>query len=303
MPPDPSTQLPPLATSLVAGQLPPPQPLPQVPNGVPQLPPQQQDQVYKIDPQVLDRKAKIRIDGSSRMITKDILSQVVQFLAPFIGNGPFLSQLMQAGQTIDFPVFFKMLQDATGTQRQYPIIRPLNPQEEQRMQQPPPQARAQLMKAQADGQNRKDIMQMKLQGERERMQGEQRLRELEIQEQSARHLISEIMAEKQALMDSQGNAPAKQAEAKVKLMLGQQELKQKAQEHQMDLQHQSRQHAMDMRQQVHQNILDTQSANMHHQAEMSKVQQIMAQGAAKAAAARMQPKKPQGQNQRANTNE
>src|SRR5215469_2570825 len=92
-PGDPLQQLPPLAASLVQGQLPPPQPLPQT--GAPSQP-SQTSNVYKIDPKVFERKAKIRVDGSSRMITKDILAQNIQFLTPLLGNGPFISNLMQA---------------------------------------------------------------------------------------------------------------------------------------------------------------------------------------------------------------
>src|SRR5438552_191593 len=72
---------------------------PLAPGQLPQLQPpppygdDQQQEVYEIDPQVLERPVRIRIDGASRMLTKDILSQVVPFLSQFILNGPLLQQL------------------------------------------------------------------------------------------------------------------------------------------------------------------------------------------------------------------
>lgn len=302
---DPSTQLPPLANSLVAGQTPPPQSLPQQPA----QPSPQQSASYRIDPKVLDRPVKIRIDGSSRMLTKDILSQVVQFYLPIIGNGPFLQQLMMSGQTIDFPKFFEMVQEATGTKRLYPIVRPLNQQEEQRLGQPPPQVRAQMQMKQQEGQTRKDIMQMKVEADKEKTASAERTKMHQISEESARHIIEQILNEggpMAKMMEARLKAQQGQQQMHLKMAQGRQEMQQKHVEHLMDMQHQARQHAadlqmqrnqmgLDMLQQRNQMGMDAQRAHLDNQMAqangMAKMQQILSTGKAKKDAAEMQPKK------------
>ncbi len=309
--PGPSQQLPPLAQSLVAGTLPPPQALPAMGQG--QDP---QSSIYTVDPEVFDRPVRINIDGSSRMITRDILSQTVQFIAPFIGNGPFMQQLQASGYTVDFPTFFKMLQDATGTKRMYHWIRPLNPQEQQRLDAPPPQVVAAQQKSQLDSQTRLQIMDMKVKADTANSDKQAQLKELEIQEASARHILTTIQAERQALQQGQGDAQKAALDAKIKAQQAQQDLTHKAQAHQLDMsaqqqklgldfQAQRAQHALDLRQQFQQHLMDTsQQSSQHgldmqhaqhdhalkHAIEIAKAKQVLSMGAAKAKAARMMPK-------------
>lgn len=301
----PLTQLPPLANPFVqAGPPQPPQPLPQTPP--PPTLQESEPEVYKIDPLVLDRRVKIRVDGASRMVTKDLLAQTVQSWLPIIGNGPFMQGLMSSGQTFDWPVFFKMAQDATGTGKLYPFIRPMNQQEEQRSQQPPPQVRAQMQKTQADGQVRTQLSQDKLQAERERIQSDAQIKHEQISEESARHILK-------LLMESQNNgAEAKQAESQAKVQGMQQEgqlkLQHLHQEHQLKMQQAQQKGSIDtqlamqkgavdthlghqkLAMQSQQNQMDMQSAQAKHHADLAKAKSILAQGKAKAESAKMQPK-------------
>ncbi len=88
----------------------------------------------------MKKPVKFRIKASSRMLTQAKLSGIVPFMAQYLMNGPFVSQLAKAGQTVDFTEFANMLQDATGTRSAYKLFRPLNQQEQSMMGKPGPDA-------------------------------------------------------------------------------------------------------------------------------------------------------------------
>lgn len=108
--------------------------------------------------------------ASSKMLTREKLSQIVPFLAQFMLNGNFVQGIQGVGQTVDFEVFSQMLQDATGTGAAYKLIRPMNEQEVKAKQTPPPQAMMEAQKAQAEHQVRLQIMDKKVQGELQKEQ-------------------------------------------------------------------------------------------------------------------------------------
>lgn len=81
---------------------------------------------------------KFRVLASSQLMTREKLMMILPTLVQFVIQGPLLGQLQQSGRTVDFDVFFRLVMDATGIGRQYTLIRPMNEQEQQAMQQPSP---------------------------------------------------------------------------------------------------------------------------------------------------------------------
>lgn len=123
------------------------------------------DGVYQINGEVFYKPVSFRMDAASRMVTRDRLMQIVPFLSQYVLQGPLVQQLHQIGNTIDFEVFFNMIQDAAGTGQLYHLMRPMNQQEQQALNQPPPQVVAQQQQAQTDQQTRLQIMDKKVQGQ------------------------------------------------------------------------------------------------------------------------------------------
>jgi hypothetical protein len=128
------------------------------------------DQYYQVNGGVFRHKMNFRMNAASRMMTKDTLQQIFPFLMQNLTAGPFIQQLNATGQTVDWGVLSQMLQDATGTARQYPIFRPMSPEEQEAMNQPPPDVIAKQQETQSELETRKELMQMKVQGELEKAQ-------------------------------------------------------------------------------------------------------------------------------------
>ena len=97
---------------------------------------------------------KFRILASSQLMTREKLMMILPTLVQFVIQGPLLGQLQQTGRTIDFDVFFRLVMDATGIGRQYTLIRPMNEQEQQAMQQPSPDTVAKQQQQQQAEQTR-----------------------------------------------------------------------------------------------------------------------------------------------------
>lgn len=284
---------------------PPPQPTPIV---QPELAPPDPE-AMSIDPLVLNRPVKIRINASDRMRTRDRLQQSVPFLAQFIMNGPFLQELAQSNMTIDFPEFFRMVWDATGIQQDYRIARPLTPEEQQKRSQPSPDAQAAMQQAQLEAKTRTDIMQMKIGSDQQIAQLQAMVKNKEISEESARHIL-QIFGQEAADKAKQPDPRQVQLDLQASAAQHQQNLQQQQQKHALDLQHaqqkaqiQAQQgqqtHALDIHQKAQQGHVDT---AMKAKADMTKMvldsmmahqklQNMKAEGEARAKAARMMPKK------------
>lgn len=288
------------------------QPYPQQPPqpSLPLTPPPEdpQQEIYTIDPLVLERPVKIRVDGASRMLSKDLVAQSFQQILPVMTNGPLISELAQSGQTVDWPVFWKMLQDGTGTSKMYPLVRPMNPQEQQQRQQPSPDAKNQMQMKQMDMQTRTQLGQQKSQTEQMKIQVQKDLEEKKISEESARHILDFLQKHNET------NDPAKERESQVKLQAMQQEHALKRDQMQQEghiktqlaLQkgqvdtHVAQQKGA-VEQQLGQQKLGLQSQQNHmamqqnhvkHQGSMMQAKALLAKGHAQATAAKMQPKKP-----------
>jgi hypothetical protein len=247
--------------------------------------------VYSIDPEVLDRPVKIRIAGASKMLSKEALRQILPFLSQTLITGPIMQEMAQSGITIDFVEYARMVEDAVGTMRSYRLVRPMNQNEIQARNQVPAVEQAKLQQLQAEGQTRKDIMGIKEQGAMQREQLKDATKNKQIDEDSSKHVLSLMMDAK--------NKPNPMLEAQMKMRESQQKLQHKQVEHQMDMQQKAREHGLDMQQQLHQHNFDLQAmhqrAQMQQQTAMMGAQNVLTGGAAKAAATRMQPKKPQPQ--------
>jgi hypothetical protein len=125
---------------------------------------EKKDLVY-INSGVMKKKTRFRILAASKMLTREKLAAMFPFVVQYLFSGPFMSELAKTGRTINFDDVFKLFQDATGTDGLYNFIRQLTPEEQQKMQAPPPQVQAQMMMQQQEGLVRKEIMQMKSQTE------------------------------------------------------------------------------------------------------------------------------------------
>lgn len=111
------------------------------------------------------RPCDFKMKASSQMLAKANLMQIFPFVTQYLLSGPLLEALKAAGQTVDYSELLRMMQDAAGTQGRYALIRPMNPQEQQAAQQPPPQLVAEQQLEAQKHQNSKEIMGMKIQGD------------------------------------------------------------------------------------------------------------------------------------------
>lgn len=239
-----------IAAMLAGGQGGPPQGAPQ-PQAPPPPPPprspytntytQVSPEIYEVDPLVLSRPCKIKVLGSSRMLSRDRVAQAVQFLGPIILSAGFMEQMAANGQTIDTTEFERMVSDASGTADEYHLFRPLTPQEQQARQQPPPQVNAQLQAKQLEAQTRTQIMQMKLQGDAQTAQVAADAKANETQEKSAIEILKLMIAEKTAAM--QGPRPE---ELQMELMSKRAELQHQQATQQMALQGQAAKQQLDL---------------------------------------------------------
>ncbi len=241
------------------------------PSGPPadQIPQDQQEDpdIYEMEGKVLGSPVRIKIEGSTRMLSKQALQQAVPFLFQFLAQGPLVQQLAAQGKAVEFGELFRMLEDAAGTSLSYNLVRPLSQQEQQRLAQPPPQAQMEMQKAQLDAQTRIQMGQMKAQTEQMRTQVDARLRELEMEENSARELIRTIQDERASLADVETNRQTKMIDAQAQ-----------AQKARQDLAHREAK-----------NRLDRESAKLKHQADMAKVISTLAQARAQQQTAEMSP--------------
>ena len=110
--------------------------------------------------QAFNFPAKFRILASSRVRTRQEIGSMFPFLTQYLLSGPFMSELAKTGKTVNFEELIQMLQDATGVGRIYQLIRPMNEQEQQALQQPPPEVALQMQMKQMEQQTRVQMGQM-----------------------------------------------------------------------------------------------------------------------------------------------
>lgn len=207
----------------------------------------------EIDPLALAGKVQIKVMASERMRTRDNLRQSAPFIAQFLMNGPFLQELAQSNMAADFPEFFRLVMDAVGLQDDYRLVRPQTPEEAQKRSQPSPDAQLKAQQAQQDAQTRMQLMQTKVQGEQTVAEINAAVKNKQISEESARHLLA-LLQKEQA-----DNASAPDPHEKIM------ELQMKGQEHSQNLQQQQQKHALDLHQQAQKHQLDLIKSQQQHQ--------------------------------------
>lgn len=240
--------------------------------------------------EVLAASIKLRLEGSRRMMTRERQMQMAQFLGQVVFNGQFLAQINQQGKTVDYVEFARMLDDAMGIEHTYIWMRDLKPEEQAKLQQPPPQVLAAQQKTQSDAQTRLQIMQMKQQGEKYHTDAQVQIAQNKADEESAQEILKLLAKEKADLLARQPD-PAKQQAAVLDMMGKVQDLKHASDLHQLGMTQQSQQGQMDMQQQGQQGgvdllkqISDAQmglaNAKQQHQQEMNHMREKHAVGLA-----------------------
>lgn len=111
------------------------------------------------------RPVRFRMLASSKMMTRERLSQVAPILIQFLTQGPMIEQLAKSGKTVDFDELFRLVQDATGVGRLYSLVRPMTPEEQQARQAPPPDVAAKMQAKELESRTRLQMGQMKAQAE------------------------------------------------------------------------------------------------------------------------------------------
>ncbi len=104
-------------------------------------------------------QVKPYVRAGSRMMARSILAQEFPLIMQSVANAGVMQELRQQGMTVDWQEMFRILFDATGYSTRGQIIRPLNDQEKQAVQQ----------RQQAEQQQQQAEVQAELQKQRERL--------------------------------------------------------------------------------------------------------------------------------------
>lgn len=221
---------------------------------------------------------KFRILASSQMMTREKLMMVLPTIMQFVIQGPLMGQLQQTGRTVDFDALFRMVMDATGVGRSYPLIRPLNEQEKQAMQQPSAEAQAEQQRAQQADNVRMTIAREKNQNALQVEGMKQQADPMEMQ----REQMKMEMEERKAAMDmqmKQFELQIKEKEGILKLQLAEMKANLDAQKAEMDMRiaQQTSQQKMALSQVEGQQSLE--QSKLQHEATLAQTQQSAAQQA------------------------
>ncbi len=194
----------------------------------------EENKQIQVGAESFNKPVRFSMLASSKMLTREKLAQVVPFLAQFMLNGPFVQGIQASGQTVDFDIFAQMIQDATGTGSAYRLIRPMNEQEIQAKNTPPPQVVMEQQKAQADHQVRLQMGQMKAQSEIQKEMIKKQPVPVDPQEKQAeiQLMMAKIQAEREKAQIQRQTAEQKMV---MDAMMGQQKIRQKEQETQQKM--------------------------------------------------------------------
>lgn len=113
----------------------------------------------------VQKGVKFKMLAASKMLTRERLTQIFPLISQMLLTGPLIETIQKTGQTLNWEELFQMMQDATGVAKTYNLLRPMNEQEQQALNQPPPEVQAEMQKAQLESQTRLQMGQMKSQGE------------------------------------------------------------------------------------------------------------------------------------------
>lgn len=252
-------------------------------------------QYVKVSAQAFGANSRVVVRGASKMLSRDRLSQLYQFVAQNTLSGQNVSALAQLGQTVDIGEMMTMLMDATGVSKRYQLIRPMTPEEKKAQQdaqaaQQAPQHNIDMQKAQLEAQTRLQMGQMAAQSKSEEhktdyaiaqmkaQQGGPSSIDLQMQQQEAQAKTQQMTQQaetdrQKAQMDMMTKAKElefKQAESQLKLAAQQASSQQKVQSDAASAQLKQQQMLMDM----HHNAQSQQMERQH----MAQTQQITNEG-------------------------
>lgn len=232
--------------------------------------------VYAIDPEVLDRPVRIKIDGSSRMLSRSALQQIWPMLSQSLLSGPLLAEMTRNGITVDFIEFLRMLEDAVGTMRSYRLVRPMNQAEQQARNSLPPEVQARTAAQDKSDQIRLQLGQMKLDGDKNKVMTEAEWRQKGIDEESARHILA-LIAQEKADKANKPNPAIEQAQMQAKLQgdaaSKQLDLQSTAASKQLKLQHAQAMNNIELQKAAHDLVLQHVGANQDQMADLTHTRQ------------------------------
>lgn len=101
--------------------------------------------------------------AASKMMTSDRILQMLQYVMPYISQGPMVSALAETGMKINWAGISELLTKATGLDQEAQLVIPMTPEEQEAMRQPPPETATDMQKAQMEQETRLKMGEMSLQ--------------------------------------------------------------------------------------------------------------------------------------------
>lgn len=202
------------------------------------------DVYYPINAQAFRRPVQFRMQAASRMISTGQLQQIMPFLLQYFMNGQFVANLNRTGQTVDFNVVAKAIQDASGAAKKYVFIRPLNQQEQQALNQPPPEAQAEQQRMQMEQQSKQQELQLKAQLDAQKAQMDMQIK---AQEAQVKLQTEQALAEVEAQLGKM-KLEMEQMKMTMEMRKAQMQIGADAQRHQLEMQMKQQQHAQQIQQ-------------------------------------------------------
>lgn len=235
----------------------------------------QNQQFVQVSAQAFTQNTRVKVRAASKMLSRDRLTQLYQFVAQNLLSGQVLQALSQKGETVDIDEMMTMLMDATGVAKRYKVIRPMNDQEKQAMQQQQEAAQRQqtnvdMQKAQLDAQTRLQMGQMKVQSDQAKNQTDLQIAQMKSGGPTPMELQQQAQESQQKMAIEAQKAENDRQKAQIDMVLKQKELEFKQAEAQLKL---AAAHAQSQ-QKMQQAAAETQARqvesmmNMRHAAEM-----------------------------------
>jgi hypothetical protein len=158
----------------------------------------QGDETATITKEEIGRPVKFKMDAASRMLAKDRLAMFLQPISMLLFNEQVMRQANLQGKTIDFAEWTRFFQDATSTSKAYDFFRPMSAQEQQALNQPPPEVMMRMQEKQIDAQVRMQAMQTKAKTETEIARMEAEAQANSTAENSALSIIETMRKERES---------------------------------------------------------------------------------------------------------
>lgn len=234
----------------------------------------------QVPAQLFQKPLKFRMNAASRMMSKQVMQQMLPFLSQYLLNGQMMGAINGVGKTVDFNEYLQMVQDASGLSRVYNLIRDMTPEEQQQMQQQQEQ-NPENQKAQADVQVRREAIQAKAQTDHEKNQvelqkaqmskGDPQIEQMKMQMEQQKMAFE--MQLKQKEMENEMLIEQMKAQTKLQAEAQMNQIKAEAQKQSNFMDLQKKQGDLAMKQQD--NVMKLKSMALQHQQEMQMGQEQM----------------------------